>query len=145
MGPVDAKARVSSPDAKAESVERMLRDGGWRFERLTDLTWRCHFRGKHGRFPIFIRVDTRLNFIHFAVVPYLRSPSDLEVASRLYLRLLELNQSLMMAKFAIDDDLDVILSVEYPFANLDPSELRDSLEALAHYADGHAQELATFR
>jgi hypothetical protein len=46
-----------------------------------------------------------------------------------------------MAKFSIDDDLDVVLSVEYPSGDLDKSEFEDALAALSHYADQYAAEL----
>ncbi|MBK7774115.1 MAG: hypothetical protein IPI43_08235 [Sandaracinaceae bacterium] len=44
---------------------------------------------------------------------------------------------MMFAKFSIDDDLDIVLSVEYPLGQLDPSEVADALSALGHYADQH--------
>jgi hypothetical protein len=40
-----------------------------------------------------------------------------------------------MAKFAVDSDGDVILTVELPRENLDYSEFSDALGALSHYAD----------
>ena len=77
----------------------------------------------------------------FAVLPFLRSPEAQETADALYEKLLELNQQLMMAKFSIDDDLDIALSVEYPTADLDRSELDDALDTLTYYADKHYLEL----
>ena len=50
-------------------------------------------------------------------------------------------QSLLMAKFSIDDDLDVVLSVEYALAELDRSEFDDALDVLSYYADRHYDEL----
>jgi hypothetical protein len=55
--------------------------------------------------------------------------------------MMALNQELMMAKLSIDDDLDVVLSVEYPSAELDRSELSDAIRVLAHYASQHIEEL----
>jgi hypothetical protein len=46
-----------------------------------------------------------------------------------------------MAKFSIDDDLDVVLSVEYPTQHLDRSEFDDALDVLSYYADRHYEEL----
>jgi len=46
-----------------------------------------------------------------------------------------------MAKFSIDDDLDVVLSVEYPTAELDTSEFRDAVDVLTYYADRYHDEL----
>jgi hypothetical protein len=89
-----------------------------------------------------VRVDPA-GFLTFTVIPYLRSPTEPDKAAALYEALLRLNHSLVMAKFSIDDDLDVLLSVEYPVANLDRSEFDDALDALAYYADRHYLEVLT--
>ncbi len=87
-----------------------------------------------------MRIDPA-GFVVFAIVPYLRSPEEPERAAALYARLLELNQTLLMAKFSIDDDLDVVLSVEYALPDLDRSEFDDALDVLSYYADRHYDEL----
>ncbi len=122
------------------TVEALLGEGGWAFDRLTHDTWRGRFRGKAGTFPFLVRIDPE-GFLTFAVVPYLHSPSERERAHVLYDRLLVLNHSLLMAKFSIDDDLDVVLSVEYPTGDLDRSEFTDALDVLSFYADSHYEEL----
>ena len=124
----------------ATTVETLLRTGGWPCERISDDTFRSHFRGPHASFPFFVRLDPH-GFLHFAVVPFLRSPQAAEKAHTLYDRLLSLNHSLLMAKFSIDDDLDVVLSVEYPTSELDQSEFDDALDVLSYYADRHFEEL----
>ncbi|MCU0674048.1 MAG: YbjN domain-containing protein [Myxococcota bacterium] len=123
-----------------ESLEAFLREGGWKFVRLTPDTWRIRFRRSTRTFPILVRLDPD-GWLVLAIVPYFASPEDAEVAQALYERLLQLNQVLFLAKFSIDDDLDVVLSVEYPTSELDRSELRDALDALGYYADLHFEEL----
>jgi hypothetical protein len=123
-----------------ESLEAFLREGGWKFVRLTPDTWRIRFRRSTRTFPILVRLDPD-GWLVLAIVPYFSSPEDAEVAQALYERLLQLNQVLFLAKFSIDDDLDVVLSVEYPTSELDRSELRDALDALGYYADLHFEEL----
>jgi hypothetical protein len=122
------------------TIEELLRSGGWPCDRITEDTWRSHFRGKTASFPFFVRMDPE-GYITFAIVPFLRTPEGSGGADRLYERLLELNQQLLMAKFSIDDDLDVVLSVEYPSEDLDRSEWDDALDALSYYADRHYDEL----
>jgi len=90
----------------AATVPALLQRGGWPAERLTADTWRSTFRGRTGSFPVFVRVDHEACWVHFAIVPFLRSPEDEDGAHRLYTRLMQLNQQLLMAKFSIDDDLD---------------------------------------
>lgn len=133
------RARIR-PDP--ESLEAFLREGGWKFVRLTPDTWRIRFRRSTRTFPILIRLDPD-GWLVLAIVPFFPSPEDVEAAQALYERLLQLNQVLYLAKFSIDDDLDVVLSVEYPTSELDRSELRDALDALGYYADQHFEELAS--
>ncbi|MEM1417635.1 MAG: YbjN domain-containing protein [Myxococcota bacterium] len=137
-----APTRSEKLDPTPETVERLLAAGGWNFTRLTDDTWRGRFRCSTGRhFPYLVRLDRETRWLTFAVVPFVRSPEN-EVACRaLYDRLLQLNQVVMMAKFSIDDDLDVVLSVDYPIEQLDESEFVDAMNALAYYADAHHGEL----
>ncbi len=125
-----------------ETVEKQLARGGWRFDRITEDTWRGRFRGRTGTFPLLVRIDPE-GYLTFAIVPYLKSPEECGRAHALYDRLLTLNQTLLMAKFGIDDDLDVVLSVEYPTRELDPSEFADALDVLSYYANLYYEELAT--
>ena len=124
----------------AETIHAVLEAGGWPCDRISDDTWRSHFRGRHASFPFYVRVDPK-GYVCFAIVPFVKSPEDPSRAAALYDRLLELNQSLLMAKFSIDDDLDVVLSVEYPSEELDRSEFDDALDVLSYYADRHYDEL----
>lgn len=122
------------------TIQSVLEGGGWPCERISEDTWRSHFRGRFTSFPFFVRVDPA-GYVCFAIVPFLRSPEGEGKSAALYERLLTLNQSLLMAKFSIDDDLDVVLSVEYPCQDLDRSEFDDALDVLSYYADEHYREL----
>jgi hypothetical protein len=125
----------------ATTVPALLTKGGWPSDRIGPDTWRSVFHGRSQSFPFFVRIDAEGGWALFAIVPYLRSPEDETGAKALYERLLQLNQQLMMAKFSIDDDLDVVLSVEYPTAELDDNEWKDALDVLAYYAEQHYTEL----
>lgn len=131
---------MSRLTADGSTIEDLLRSGGWPCDRITEGTWRSHFRGRTASFPFHVRIDPE-GYITLAIVPFLRSPKNDAEADRLYTRLLQLNQELLMAKFSIDDDLDVVLSVEYPTVELDRSEWEDALDALRYYADRHYEEL----
>jgi hypothetical protein len=122
------------------SIRELLAEAGWPCDRINEDTWRSRFKTKKGSFSFFVRVDPE-GWVSLAVVPFLRSPEEVLAANKLYQRLLELNHSLLMAKFSIDDDLDVVLSVEYPTGDIDASEFRDALNALSFYADKHHAEL----
>lgn len=122
------------------TLRSLLEEGGWPCDRISDDTWRSHFRGRNAAFPFYVRLDPQ-GYVCFVIVPFVKTPEDAEKSAALYRRLLELNQSLLMAKFSIDDDLDVVLSVEYPSGELDRSEFDDALDVLSYYADRHYDEL----
>jgi hypothetical protein len=46
-----------------------------------------------------------------------------------------------LAKFSVDEDGDVVLSVEYRRDDLDASEVRDALDVLSFYAEKHYPEI----
>lgn len=121
-------------------VSTLLERGGWPCERVADGLWRSLFQGRVASFPFFVRVDPA-GWVNFAIVPFLKSPAEPPRATRLYARILQLNHQLLMAKFSIDDDLDVVLSVEYPTRELDESEFVDALDVLSYYAERHYDEL----
>jgi len=127
----------------AATIESHLAAGGWRMKRIAAQTWRGRFKtARTGRkFPVLVHQDPDAGYLTCAIVPLVRTPEEGDYAHVLYTRLLELNQVFFMAKLSIDDDLDVVLSVEYPIADLDRSELVDALQALSYYADVHHDEL----
>lgn len=123
-----------------EGIRAVLAEDGYDVRRITEDTYRGVLHADGRSVPFLMRV-TPDGWIVAAVVRLARSPADEKVAHRLYLRMLELNQQLMMAKLSIDDDLDVVLSVEYPSAELDKSELSDVIRVLGYYANEHIAEL----
>jgi hypothetical protein len=121
-------------------ITRYLGRDGWPMEKLGDATLRSRFRGERRAFPFFVHADR--TFLSFAVVPYVRLPAVPEQAEKLMTRLLHLNREMNLAKFSVDDDGDVVLSVEYPLADLDESEIKDALDVLSFYAEEHWPEIA---
>ena len=115
-----------------DEVVDYMRADNWPIEPLQPQTFRTSFRGPLRSFPFFVHVDG--SHIILAAVPYVRIPSDVERADRLMDRLLHMNRDMNLAKFSVDDDGDVVLSVEWPMAEMDPSELRDALDVLTYYA-----------
>ncbi len=119
----------------AERVEEFLAKDEWPFERVDPTTWRSGFRGDVNSFRFFVRLTE--NWIFFTIVPFVVGPKSDQAALGLYRHLLKLNREINMAKFAIDDDLDVVLTVELPTEHLDEGEFKDALDALSYYADKH--------
>lgn len=122
-----------------EDIVEYLRSDGWPVEPLREQTVRSSFRGEQRSYTFFVHAEAA--YLVVAVVPYQRLPVDEDEAQRLMDRLLHLNNDMMFAKFSVDEDGDVVLSVEYPLAHLDKSELRDALDVLTFYADKHWPEI----
>lgn len=118
-----------------ERVEEFLSKDGWPFERVDNHTWRSGFRGDVNSFRFFVRLTD--NWIFFTIVPFVVGPKLEAAELRMYRHLLKLNREINMAKFAIDDDADVVLTVELPTESLNESEFKDALDALSYYADRH--------
>ena len=120
-------------------VQEVLSRTGRPTKQITTGLYRCEGLLPGGR-SLLVRIDPA-GYVAAAVVPVAPSPRDAKKAARLYQRLLELNHEILMVRFSIDDDLDVILSVEHPSADLDASELEAALDLLAHYIDAHGDEI----
>jgi hypothetical protein len=128
-----------------DEVRACLETDGWPTELVSDVTLRSRFRSGDRVFPLFIHVEAGETtpspaYATFAVIPFARLPTD-ESGDLLAERLLVLNREMNMAKFSVDEDADVILSVEYPLADLDPSEVRDALDVLSFYAEKYRAEI----
>lgn len=123
-----------------DEIVAYLRADGWPVEPLRERTIRSSFRGEQRCFQFFVHVEGA--YLVLAIVPYHRLPIDEGDAQKMMNRLLHLNRDMTFAKFSVDEDGDVVLSVEYPLPHLDASELRDALNVLTFYADRHWPEIA---
>ena len=122
-----------------DEVRAWLEKEGWPVEVISEVTIRSRFRAGERVFPLFVYREPL--FITFAVIPFSRLPDDPYDAETLMKRLLKLNREINMAKFSIDEDGDVVLSVEYRIENLDESEVRDAVDVLAFYTEKHHGEV----
>src|SRR4051812_36467621 len=105
-------------------VRACLEKDGWPIEVVSETTFRSRFRGGDRIFPVFVHKEPL--YVTFAVIPFARLPEGEESAEAVIERLLHLNREMNMAKFSVDEDGDVVLSVEYRLEDLDPSEVRDA-------------------
>ena len=114
-----------------DEVRACLTRDGWPADRVSDVTLRSRFRCADRIFPVYVHEEP--GYVSFAVIPFARLPDD-DAGDHLADRLLELNREMNLAKFSVDEDGDVVLSVEYPSGDLDPSEVRDAIDVLSFYA-----------
>jgi hypothetical protein len=120
-------------------VKACLEKDGWPIEVVSDTTIRSRFRGGEGVLPLFVHREAE--YMTFAVIPFFKLPKDEEAALPVVERLLRWNRDMNMAKFSIDEDSDVVLSVEYRLEDLDPSEVRDAVDVLSFYAEKYRADL----
>ncbi len=121
-----------------DELRTCLEGDGWPVDVVSEVTMRSRFRSGDRIFPVFVHLEA--DYVTFAVIPYARLPVD-ESGDLLADRLLVLNREMNLAKFSVDEDGDVILSVEYPRADLDPSEVRDAVDVLSFYAEKYRAEV----
>jgi hypothetical protein len=121
-----------------DEVRACLEKDGWPIDVVSEVTLRSRFRSGDRIYPVFVHLEPQ--HATFAVIPFVRLPMD-ESGDLLAERLLEINREMNMAKFSLDEDGDVILSVEYPLGDLDPSEVRDAVDVLSFYAEKYRAEV----
>ncbi len=118
------------------SIHRFFETYGWRYDfEEGSKTWHTGFRGDTSNFNIFVHLTE--NWLYFTITPFVNAPVDPACEATLHRFLLRLNHAINMAKFSLDSDGDVVLTVELPTENLDYSEFADGLNALSFYADAH--------
>ncbi len=96
-------------------------------------------------FEARVREDLRVSVIagdDWVYVSHIfgRNPTGNEAA--VHRRLLEINWILNGCKFAVDEDGDVILLTELWAEDLDPSELKEAISAVAAASEEYYEELA---
>jgi hypothetical protein len=121
-----------------DEVRACLETDGWPVDVVSDATMRSRFRCGERIYPVLIHLDPE--HVSFAVIPFARLPED-ESGDAMADRLLEINREMNMAKLSVDEDGDVVLSVEYPASDLDPSEVRDAIDVLSFYAEKYRVEV----
>lgn len=118
----------------AETIDGYFEQYGWTYSREPGSnSWTTGFRGDVSNFRLFVKLTD--NWIYFTIIPFVIGPKDPECANRLHWHMLRLNREINMAKFCLDEDNDVVLTVELPCENLDYSEFSDALGVLCYCAD----------
>lgn len=119
--------------SQVEHIPSYFHAYGWNFERAGEGLFRTGFIGDTGQYEIWVRVTDQ--WIYFAINPFLERPEGREHGERVLSLMLKANHELNMAKFSLDEEGDVLLSVELPAESFSYSHFADALTALSHYAD----------
>ncbi len=121
---------------EAELAEH-LRALGWNAEPHGDRTFRSLHSTAEGDVVVYVRLSD--NWLIASVVPFLATSGN--NSFELGRWLLRQNRDMFQAKFAYDEDGDVVLTVELPTESLDFAEIRAALEGLVNQAVGHRATL----
>ena len=116
-----------------EDIEQFFETYGWQFEAASAGLYRTGFIGDSGQYDIWVLVTYQ--WVYFAISPFLRPVGDDGHQEQVLQTLLLANHEINMAKFAVDEGGDFILSVELPVEGFAYSHFSDALTALSHYAD----------
>jgi hypothetical protein len=109
-----------------EEVPTVLRSLKWEPRSIDDRTWRCTLQIPVGQ----VRIVTRHAgaWLYMSVIPFFEPGSIDRWGAGKYPvgflgRLLAVNRNLILVKFALDDDGDVVLRTELPTENLQHREV----------------------
>ena len=119
----------------AEDLGPYFETYGWKYERREESVFRTRFLGDSGPYDIWLKVTDA--WVYFAINPYVSRPDGRSHGSGTLHVMLKANHELNLAKFAVDDDGDVLLAVELPSEGFCYTHFSDALTALAHYADDY--------
>jgi hypothetical protein len=110
---------------------------GWNAEPHGDRTFRARHETAEGEVVVYVRLTD--NWLIASVVPFLATQGN--NSFELGRWLLRQNRDMFQAKFAYDEDGDVVLTVELPTESLDFGEIRAALEGLVDQAVAHRATL----
>ncbi len=117
----------------ADDIAEYFSSYGWGYVRAEPTVYRTAFTGETGRYDVWLKVtDT---WVFFCINPFVRKPAGEPHGVGTLQAVLRANHEVNLAKFAVDDDGDVSLSVELPAEGFGYTHFCDALTALAHYAD----------
>lgn len=123
----------------ADAIAAWFDSYGWKYVRQDPSVFRTAFTGDTGRYDIWLKVtDT---WVYFSINPYVRKPDGRDHGESTLQLVLRANHEVNLAKFAVDDDGDVLLSVELPAEGFCYAHFCDALTALSHYADHYRAKI----
>jgi hypothetical protein len=123
------------------ALEAVLAADDWPFERAGESTWFSAFQRSSGPgdpITFFLRLTD--DWLFLTVAPFAVLPDDPGTETAVLRRLLELNRSVNLAKFALERR-DIVLTVELPTEDLTSGQIKDGLDALSYFALKHHAEI----
>lgn len=120
-------------------VGALFAQNDWAAELVEPGVWRTTFAVEsEEEFDLYVVLAE--DWLHLAVSPFVAT-GKLAAAARLPRSLLQLNQELRMARFALDADGDVNLLVDLPLSSVNAEHFGQVLDLFVFYTDRLAAEL----
>jgi hypothetical protein len=120
-----------------KKLRAQLEGLGWKPVPHGSQTFRCTHRTTEGLIDVFVRMTD--HWLIASVVPFLATRGD--NSFELSRWLLRQNRDMLQAKFAYDEDGDVVLTTEVPTEALDVEEVQAALSGLLAEAIRHRATL----
>ena len=122
------------------SIPEFFKRYEWSCEEVEPGIWRASFADeREEEYDLFVAQTD--DWLHFAASPLTPRPAA-ECVSSLHEILLRLNQSLRLARLALDDEGDVCLLADLPLDDLRYAHFAAALDALTGYTRQLAGELS---
>jgi hypothetical protein len=121
------------------TLVRHLGTMGWDAKPHGTRTWKTVRAVEGGEVVVFVRLTD--NWLIASIVPFLQTRG--QNSFELCRWLLRQNRDMPQLKFGIDDDGDVVLTVEMPTESLDFGELKGALDGLVTHGVTHRATLRT--
>ncbi len=126
-----------------EHIEEFFAQREMPFTRLEDDTiWYAEFQAEGERFEFFVNLDEKEGWVYFTINPFVPTP-DPGCVDNLSRHLARLNFDVTLAKFVLDEEGDVALTVELPTEDMTYTHFVAALKALTSAAGEHHDELWT--
>ena len=119
------------------TLVRHLGEMGWEAKPHGVRTWRSVRKMPAGEVTVFVRLTD--HWLIGSIVPFLQTRG--QNSFELCRWLLRQNRDMPQLKFGIDDDGDIVLTVELPTESLDFGELEGALEGLVTHGLTHRATL----
>lgn len=107
-----------------------------------DTLWYAEFDAAGEHFEFFVNLDEEEGWIYLTINPFVPTP-DSDCLDNLSRHLVRLNYDVTMAKFVLDDEGDVALTVELLVEDLTYAHLAAALAALSNAAGENYDEVLT--
>jgi hypothetical protein len=123
-------------------IDTTLKELDWIFERLTETTIVSGFTGKTGTFTFFIFGSPDwvilTSYAGLAPVPPIDLPSVCTQLARL-------NHDATFAKYSLDGEARIVLSVELPISGVNRASLDSALEAICDCTEELYERFSQYR